>query len=207
VGPETSHPYIHPRDAPSTTHLDPHRHDSPKIFAPQNPHPKADLRGWGSPARRFHRTPGVHSTAMSVTTDRKKISGLSYDPSHEGRGASCACAYLVPSPASRGGLSLISHPRPFSATTCVDVQTKTSVAEQRSAGKPPDLGNADPVAAQLDLTRPFADQQNLQTSASRGTSSDRFRANFLRRCPVNIGLLGSERNLSPRKRYTNGCSC
>ena len=137
MGPETSHPYIHPRDAPSTTHLDPHRHDSPKIFTPQNSHSKADFRGWGSPARRFHRTPGVHSTAMSVTTDRKKISGLSYDPSHEGRGASCACAYLVPSP------------------------------------------------------RPFADRQNLQTSASRDTSSDRFRANFPRRCPVNTGFLGS----------------
>ena len=129
--------------------------------------------------------------AMSVTTHRKKISGLSYDPSHWGRGATRARAYLVLPPACRGGVSLISHRRPFPATTCVDVQTKTSVAEQRSAGKPPDLGNADPVAAQLDLTRPFADQQNRQIRTSRDTSSDRFRANFPRRCPGNIGFLGS----------------
>jgi hypothetical protein len=105
------------------------------------------------------------------------------------------------------GLAGMGSPRAVPASPSDIAQTKTWVIAQRSGGKPPDLGDADPVAAQLDPKSALGSLQNPQTSASRGTSSDRFRANFLRKSPGNIGFLGRTRNLLPQERYTNGCSC
>lgn len=108
-------------------------------FSPKTRIPKRISEAGGVPPEDSVAPPAYIRRAMLLKTRRPAETGQTslLQPSRTAsvarspaRAATRACSPLGPSP----------------AIPCVDVQTKTWVIAERSAGKPPDLGDADPVA-------------------------------------------------------------